>query len=317
MWVIEYGYSPALDDPLLEQLHLKKIAERSIDPKLMYGNDADDMRMSGKGIDPDVNIYDLTNDPVAYAAERCDLVNAIYPKMKDRFENNNQSYQELLQAYLISSGEYGNQIRIMTRQIGGVHYDRSYPGQGAKVRPLEPVKEEKQKQAMAALAKYAFAPDAWNNAMMLYNYLLEQRRGFDHFSKNEDPQIHERVLGMQTQCLSHLLHENVLQRITDSQLYGNTYSLDEVITDLTNAIFQADLKTEVNTFRQNLQVLYIEQLISIVQSKTKYDNVSQAVAYSELKKIETMMTTATSPNGLTKAHRGYVKALIQDAMDDK
>ncbi|MBX7051431.1 MAG: zinc-dependent metalloprotease [Flavobacteriales bacterium] len=317
LWVIEYGYSPALDDPKLEEYRLKKITERSTEPNLMYGNDADDMRMSGKGIDPDVNIYDLTNDPVAYAAERCELVNHILPKLKDRFEKNNQSYHELLQAYLIASGEYANQIRIMTRQIGGVHYDRSYAGQGAKVRPFEPVSEAKQKAALDALAKYAFAPDAWSKANSLYNYLLEQRRGFDHFAFSEDPKIHQRVLSMQRECLSHLLHASVLQRITDSQMYGNTYSLDEYFTSLTNAMFQADAKTGVNTFRQNLQVEYTTRLAEMLDPKGRYDHISRAMAMSELKRIDNMMATGTSPDALTKAHRDYVRSIVKSALEPK
>lgn len=316
-WVIEYGYSTAMSDDLAETVRLKKIADRSTDPKLMYGNDADDMRSSGRGIDPDVNIYDLTNDPVAYAAERCELVNSILPKLKDKFQRSNQSYQEMLQAYLITTGEYGNQLRVMTRQIGGVHYDRSYFGQDTKVRPFEPVSEEKQKAAMAALAKYAFSPTAFDKASGVYNYLLEQRRGFNHFSSNEDPHIHQRFLFMQKECLNHLLHENVLQRITDSQLYGNTYSLDEYLVELTNSIFSADAKTTVNTMRQNLQIEYVNRLAAMLDEKSRYDNVSKSMALSELKRIDSMMATGASPDALTKAHRDHVRSIVKNALEAK
>lgn len=317
LWVIEYGYSPSMGDAMTEELRLKKIADRSTDPRLMYGNDADDMRSSGRGIDPDVNIYDLTNDPVAYAAERCDLVNAILPKLQQKFQKSNQSYHEMLQAYLITTGEYANQLRVMTRQIGGVHYDRSYFGQDTKVRPLEPVSEAKQKAAMSALSKYAFAPTAWDNASNAYNYLLEQRRGFNHFSNNQDPHIHQRILNMQKECLNQLLHQNVLQRITDSQLYGNTYTLDKAMADLTNAIFSADAKTSVNTIRQNLQIEYVERLADMLGEKSTYDNVSKSMALSELKRIDTMMAAGTSPDALTKAHREHVRSIVKSVLEGK
>jgi hypothetical protein len=317
MWVIDYGYSQAMSDPMGEQLRLKKITDMSTNPLLMYGNDADDMRSSGRGIDPDVNIYDLTNDPVGYAAERCDLVNTILPGIKDKFSKNDQSYQELLQAYFITTGEYANQIRVMTRQIGGVHYNRSYPGQRAPVKPLEPVTEDKQKAAMKALAKYAFAPAAFDAANGVYNYLLEQRRGFNHFGENEDPNIHERILFMQKECLNQLLHEKVLLRITDSKIYGNTYTLDEVMMDLTNSIFQDDLKSAVNTFRQNLQIEYLNRLVKILDPKGFYDNVSKSMALSELKRIDQMMATATSADALTKAHREHCRMIVKKAMEAK
>lgn len=317
-WVIEYGYSPEAADDFTEKLRLKKITDRSVASDLAYGNDADDMRSSGKGIDPDVNIYDLSNDPVAYAVERCELVNSLLPGLKDKYSKSNESYEELLQAYLIVTGEYANQLRIMTRQIGGVHYDRSYFGQATDKLPLKPVDETKQKAAMSALSKYAFAPDAFSKSENLYNYLLAQRRGFSHFSESVDPKIHSRIVNMQGECLNHLLHPNVTRRIVDSKLYGNTYTLDEYFTDLTNSIFQADLKTEVNTFRQMLQIMYVKRLIDIINppkdsflSSTTH---TRTMALSELKRIDASMSSASSPDGLTKAHRDHVKQLIKDAL---
>lgn len=315
-WVIEFGYSESMADPIGEEYRIKKILDRSVNHELAYGNDADDMRSSGRGIDPDVNIYDLTDDPVAYAAERCELVNTILPKLQTRFEKKNQSYEVLLQAYLVCTGEYATQLRIMSRQIGGVHYDRAYPGQGSLVKPLEPVSEAKQKAAMAALSKYAFAPDAFNKAQDQFNYLLSQRRGFNHFSNNPDPRIHTRILAMQEEVLNHLLHENVMQRITDSQLYGNKYTLDKVMTDLTNAIFSADASGNVNTMRQNLQVEYTQRLASMFDEKSKYDHVSKGFALSELKRIDKMMATGAG-DALTKAHREHVRFVVKQVMEGK
>ena len=122
---------------------------------------------------------------------------------------------------------------------------------------------------------------------------------------------------MQRECFNHLLHPNVMQRITDSQVYGNTYSLDEVMIDLTNSIFQADAKTKVNTVRQNLQVEYVKRLAAFQDEKRGYDHVSKGMALAELKRIDTMMATGTSPDALTKAHRDHVRKLIADAMENR
>lgn len=314
-WVIEYGYSEALSDDAAEAARLEAILSRSNEPDLMFGNDADDMRSSGRGIDPDVNIYDLSDDPVAYASERCELVNVIMPKILDEYTIDEQSYHELRNAYFVLTGEYGIQMRVMTRQIGGVHYDRSYPNQDSGKRPYEPVSEEDQKAAMAALAKYAFAPDAFNVPEDLYNHLQHQRRGFNHFVNNEDPRIHGRILSMQKACLSHLLHPNVTTRILDSEVYGNTYTLDEVMTDLTDAIFKADLKKNVNTVRQNLQVEYVKSLININGEKSRHSHAAKGMAIYELNRIKRNMQSASSPSTLTKAHRQHIIKLINDAMN--
>ncbi len=312
LWVIEYGYSPALSDPMVEELRLKKISDRSIDPRLAYGNDADDMRMTGRGIDPDVNIYDLSSDPVAYASERCDLVLSMLPQLKDKFTNSNESYQGLMRAYLLATGEYGGQLRIMTRQIGGVHYDRSFFGQGTEKLPLTPVAEEKQVAAMKALGKYAFAPNAFQGHEDMYRYMLAQRRGF---SGSSDPKIHDRALEMQQECLNHLLHPAVLNRVVDSQEYGNTYTLDKVLTDLTNAIFKEDLNGNVNTIRQNLQIAYTKKLIGVLDEKLGHQNVVRSMVLSEIKRIDQSMNTSIGDT-LTKAHRNHIKMLIKKALEN-
>jgi hypothetical protein len=314
-WVIDYGYSESLADPEQEEARLEKILSKSNNPDLAFGNDADDMRSSGKGIDPDVNIYDLSNDPVAYAVERCELVNKVMPQIKDEYSKDGETYHELHNAYMILTGEYGNQIRVMTRQIGGVHFQRSLHGQESETKPYTPVSEADQKAAMKALAKYAFAPDAFSVPDEIFNYLQRQRRGFDHFSANDDPRIHDRILAIQVGCLSHLLHPNVLKRITDSQMYGNTYDLGSYMDDLTDAIFKADLRTNVNSTRQNLQIEYTERLTAMLSSKAKFDHISVSMALYELDRIDKMMKSASSLSVLTKAHRAHVIQMIKDAKD--
>ncbi|MEI9810784.1 MAG: zinc-dependent metalloprotease [Bacteroidota bacterium] len=68
LWAIEYGYTPFSEGE--EASGLKKILSRSSDPKLVFGNDGDDMRAPGKAMDPRVNVNDLTSDPIAYAEDR-------------------------------------------------------------------------------------------------------------------------------------------------------------------------------------------------------------------------------------------------------
>jgi Met-zincin len=246
------------------------------------------------------------------------LVNTLLPALNQKNAPNGQSYQELLQSYLIATGEYGIQLRVMTRQIGGVHYDRSFAGQVTDKMPLMPVTEDKQKAAMTALAKYAFAPDAFKHFSDGANFLLEQRRGFSHFTQNEDPQLHDRVLAMQVECLSHLLHPNVQQRISDSQLYGGTYSLDKVMTDLTDAIFKADMKGDVNTLRQNLQTEYVQRLAAMLDPKSNYDHVSRGMAAYVLKQLDQQLAASTAlGNTLTKAHREHLRTIIHKALDPK
>jgi hypothetical protein len=317
MWVIEYGYSPAVEDPAAEEARLESILSRSNRHELAFGNDADDMRSPGKAINPQVNIYDLTSDPVAYAAERCDLVRQLMPNLKSRYIVEGENFHELRNAFLVLTGEYATQLGVMSRWIGGVQFERTVSSQNPASRPFEPVAKEKQAEAMQALAKYAFAPDAFSVPDDLYNYLQMQRRGFDFFSSGEDPKILERNAGAQEAVLAHVLHPSTLQRIVDSEHYGNTYTLDLVMTDLTDAIFKADLKTKVNAQRQNLQIMYVASLVKMLDAKANIITPAKSMAIHELKRIRMQMATAAKADTQTKAHRDHVVMLVDHAMEAK
>ena len=313
-WVIEYGYSVGLEDADAEAARLGAILERSTDPLLQFGNDADDMRGTGRGINPDVNIYDLSSDPVAYASERCELVNDLLPSIVENFAPGVDSHQEVLRAYYALTGEYATQLRIMTRQIAGVRYNRATPAQLDGAAPYTPVSEADQKAAMKALAKYAFAPDAFEAQADVLAYLQAQRRGFGFFGRNEDPKIHARVASAQKAALAQLV-PSVLMRILDSGLYGNTYDLDEYMRDLTKAIFRADLRTGVNTYRQNLQLMYVEALIKALDDKSRLNMVAQSVVLDQLRRIDRAQRDAALPDGLTGAHRAHIRHLIEVALE--
>ncbi|MFT6152553.1 MAG: hypothetical protein ACJAY9_001956 [Flavobacteriales bacterium] len=315
-WVIEYGYSQALENETTEEKRLTKILSRSTDPKLVFGNDADDMRAPGKGIDPMVNIYDLSNDPVAYGVDRINLIDTkLIPQIITKYAKDNQSYMELRNAYLSLSGQKARQLNVMTRQIGGVYVNRAFEGQATNLDPLTPVPYEKQKAAMVALTKYAFSPEVFEVDQKLMRHLQAQRRGFGFYSSGEDPKIHDRNLRTQTMLLMHLLHPNVLKRITDTELYGNTYKLPEYLTDLTDAIFKQDRKTAVNSSRQNLQLLYTNYLIQYLGNKKTLMSTRSQVLYqlNEVLKI----SKENSDDLSTKAHKIHLNLIIKNTLETK
>ena len=170
---------------------------------------------------------------------------------------------------------------------------------------------------MNALKKYVFAPDAFKAPKDLYNYLAAQRRGFNFFGGPEDPKIHRVVLANQTRVLAHIMHPNTLQRISDSELYGNQYTLSAFMTDLNNAMFKPDVYGSINSFRQNLQATYTKRLINMVTGKTasRFTVASQSMAIYNLKNIKTWVSNATG-NRATKAHKSHLKMLINNALKE-
>jgi hypothetical protein len=312
LWAIEYGYTPFSEAE--EEAGLNKILSRSTDPQLAFGNDADDMRSPGGGIDPRVNVNDQTNDMVAYGEDRFKLVNMMMPKLKSRFSKTGQSYQELRQRYLQLNNQRLGMAAAVSRYIGGVYVDRSFVGQKTTTAPFTPVPMAYQKKAMALLGKYVFAPDAFEADKTLFPYLQVQRRGFGFFGTTEDVKPQNIFVSIQLNTLAQLLHPTTLSRINNSGLYGNTYSVANVMNDLSSDIFAADLKTNVNLFRQNLQTEFVKASASIVSAPAGYDNASKAAALYTLRKIKTQLGGAVSTDEQTKAHRANLAFLIDKAL---
>jgi len=312
IWAIEFGYKNVRNNSELET-----ILKRSTEPELIFGNDADDMRRPGKAIDPRVMVGDLSNDQITYSINRIKLVKTLLTKLKDQYTTEGKSYQELVIAYGILQKQAAKASGIISRFIGGVYVERAMQGQINAKQPYTAVEYAKQKRAMKALSDYLFAPNANNTPKELYNYLARQRRGFDFFSGPEDPKLHRNVLKSQRNVLRHLLHYNTLQRVVDSELYGNKYSIGEYMTDLNNAVFKADIYGNVNTFRQNLQVEYVNMLIKILTGNTKgrYGNISRSMVLYNIKIVK-KMTANSNGNIITRAHKSHLTTLINNALKE-
>jgi hypothetical protein len=311
IWAVQFGYTPFKTGK--ERFEL---LNQSTKPELIFGNDADDMRSPGKAIDPRVMTGDQSNDAIQYSIDRIEISNNLMENIKDNFIKNDDSYQELRRAYYVLSGQQASAANIISRYIGGVYVDRAMAGQDGAKQPYTPVSLEDQKRAMNALKNYVFAPKAFEAPNDLYNYLAMQRRGFNFSSGPEDPKIHSQVLTYQKNVLNHILHPNTLQRITDSQLYGNSYSLSAFMTDLNHAIFKADIYGSVNSFRQNLQLEYTNMLIDMLIGKqnSSFTHTAKSMALYNLKAIRAM----ASPSGdiASRAHKQHLRTLIDIALKE-
>lgn len=313
LWAIEFGYTPTANE-MEEKTFRKKVLGRSTEPDLTFGNDADDMRSPGKAIDPRVNVNDMSSDAVAYAEDRFKLVNAILPKLKEKYAKPDDSYAELRARYNLLNGQRNSMAAAVSRYIGGVYVDRSFVGQNTTSKPFTPVSMAQQKKAMDVLSKYVFSPTAFAIDQQLFPYLQQQRRGFGFFSSTEDFKVTSTINNLSSAVLAHILHPVTLQRITNSRLYGNEYSAADVLTDLSKSIFDADLKTSVNVYRQYLQTAYVKMLAGISDEKSSYDDVSKAAARYALKKIKTSLATAVSTTDEVKAHRSNLVFMIDNAL---
>lgn len=306
IWAIQYGYTP-------DEAALPAILARSTETELAFGNDADDMRSPGGGIDPRVMINDLSDDPVGWAAQRVEIVNETLARLPEIFEREGETYQGLLTSYQLLSGQRFGAANVATRHIGGVYNNRAVVGQPGAERPFIPVPEAKQREALRVLEAAMFGPDAFMIEEAYADRLQRQRRLFDHFGSNEDPSLHSRAFGQQMALLAHLTHPNVLDRLQDSRRYGGTYSAAEYMRDLTRIMYARDVGGEPNTYRQNLQVAYLQRLIALT-SDAGVSPSGRSAALAAIQDVKNRVGPAWMPDLFgsreARAHRAHLRLLI-------
>ncbi|MEQ9467307.1 MAG: zinc-dependent metalloprotease [Ekhidna sp.] len=312
-WAIEYGYK--VFDPKEEEAGLNEILSRSTQPELLFGNDADDMRAPGRGIDPRAQTWDQTSQPIEYAIDRFKLIDQSLKGLMEKVAKENASYQYFNNSYNFLTRDWWVGLTAISRYPGGVYVDRAFIGQEGATKPFTPVPYALQKRAMKAINTYGFSPNAMKTPSEVYNYLQNQRRGFDFWGQTEDPKIHDRILAFQQNILNHMMHARTWQRIIDTEMYGNTYKLSEYATDMTDGIFSEDISGSVNYRRQNLQTEYVNRLVGILMGD-EYNHVSKAESFRQLKSIDKMLAKAKSPDSTTAGHREYLAYLIEQAMDE-
>ena len=307
-WAIKFGYTPNLTEE-----ERRSILSESNKPEHMFANDSEDMRSAGWGIDPRAMINDLTNDPITYSVQRIELVNHAQKELPDKFANKAKSWEEYRNAHKIILREHQRALEVVSRYIGGVYVERSNPQDPNRKEPYTPTPSEEQRRAMSVLSQHAFSSEAFPINSSLLSKVQLERRMFDLRGEHEDPQMHKTILGIQNKVLDHILNAWTLSRITDTQLYGNDYSVYEVIDDLTEAIFIEDINSEVSSIRRNLQTSYVRRLIGILAADY-YDEFATAAAYSSLRDIEKLMKKSSSHEP-TKAHRKLIYWIIDSGLN--
>ncbi|SMF03832.1 protein of unknown function [Alteromonadaceae bacterium Bs31] len=315
-WAVEFGYRPALADPAAEKQRQEQLLARSTEAQLAFANDADDMRSPGKGIDPRALIFDQSSDPIRFAQHQLSYIRQMQGKLRHTLSTENDSYQPLLVGYQLSLKQFQRHLEVVSRFIGGIYVDRALVGQkGAAETPFTPVAVEDQRRALAILSNELFSPFAFNSFDSNAAFLLEQRRGFNHFEYTLDPKLHETALSIQRLILDQLTHPRVVARLVDSAQYGNQFTLEELFVSLTDAIFKDDMKGEVNSYRQNLQLDFTQRLINIVKGKD-HSSVAQSMALNRLHWVEKAMKKNLRGSLATKAHREHILYRINKALEN-
>ena len=303
---IKYGYSPELLKKDLDNL-LEKYSTK----EYLFGNDGDDMRSPGKGIDPRINTGDMSNDPVGYAKDRIILSQNLIPKLYDTLKTKSDSWESIYQGYRILLRQIHTSAEIISRQIGGVYINRGFMSDRDQD-PYKVVPYEIQKESIKILSEHYFDSEKFILPPNIANKMQRERRSFDFFGKTEDPKFHNMILKGQKRVLKHFTNSRVLKRLTDTSLYGNKYLPNELFRDLTSSIFDESKSRKLNGIDQNLQAYYLKRLIMIFKSGS-FDSPSISASLASLEKIKAY-TFSPSYDEATENHKKLIRLRIENLL---
>lgn len=256
-WAIEYAYKPV--DPAQEQQELAKIAARSNEPQLAFGTDQD---ASGFNLDPDVNLYDLGSDPLAFFQRRLAISRELWDRVQNRTLKPGESYEVLRRSFDYGFQQFARTLPVVVKYVGGVTYLRDHAGTGRAT--FTPVPLPRQRAALQMLTDSLFKTDSFK-----FSPATISRLAADHFSMRGRPDVSvgARVLALQSAALDQLMSDGVAIRLLDSQEKledsKQVLGLGELYGTLQNAVW-SELRSgrDISGMRRNLQREHLKRLVA-------------------------------------------------------
>ena len=261
-WAIEYAYREI--DAANEASELARIAGRSTEPALAYGDDYDAGGGPLLGIDPAVNRFDLGNDPLEYYKRRMALNRELWDRAQNRKLKPGESYERLATSMSYGFRELAQVAPLAAKYIGGVTHYRDRAGTD---RPLyEPVPSARQREALSLLSK-----DLFDAASFRFKPEFLSRIGIDHYERpnNPDFSVSNAVLNVQSTVLDYLLSDAVAARLLNSADKvadpSRLLRLPDLYDGLQSAIW-SELKsgTDIRSMRRNLQREHVRRIANVL-----------------------------------------------------
>ena len=256
-WAIEYAYKPM--EPAQEKAELAKIASRSNEPLLAFGTDQD---ASGFNMDPDVNVFDLGSDPLAYFQRRLTISRELWDRVQNRTLKPGESYEVLRRSFDYGFQQFARTLPVVVKYVGGVTYLRDHAGTGRAT--FTPVPLPRQREALQMLTNSLFKVDSFK-----FSPAMISRLGSDHFSTRGRPDVSVggRVLSLQATALDQLMSDAVAVRLLDSQEKvenrKQALGLPELYATVQDSVW-SELRSgkDINGMRRNLQREHLKRLVA-------------------------------------------------------
>ena len=324
-WAIEYAYKPIA--PAQEKEELAKIAARSGEPELAFGNDIDaGFGGSAEGMDPQVNRRDLGSDPLDYAMRRLTLSRELWTRLQERRLKPGESYEMLRRNFLAGLTQLGNAGAVGAKYVGGVVYVRDHAGSGRD--PFTPVPAAKQRAALKLIADGLLSVDSFRLRPEFVRRLTVDQ--FDRFRDDAgssaiapDIVLTTRMLSVQRAMLDQLMSDGVATRIAEGEFRqtrdNQSFRLSELYDTLQDAIW-SELKTgrDIGSFRRNLQREYLRRIAgTLLQPSQAVQADARALQRENAKVLLAQIKVAKSRGTYSKeahAHLAECENTLEEAL---
>lgn len=332
LWAIEYAYRPLT--PGKEEAELKTIASRSGDPLLGYATDEDALgTYSPYSMDPYVNQFDASADPLAFERRQLALVRELWAHAEERLVAPGDGYQVLRRVLSRSFRELQKGAGISSKFVGGVQLSRARSGDAGGRPPLEPVPAAKQREALAFLSEQIFADAGYRPPSTILARLAPERMyglsGLDAFfsgTQRLDYPWHDLVLGVQATALDRVLHPVVLDRVLDNEVLfrasgQEVFTMAELFGSLEDSVW-TELKAPapISSTRRNLQREHLRHLLRLALRTNGGQAAPEdatTLARASLVRLgsQTLTAAAAVTDATTKAHLVETNARISAALN--
>ncbi len=265
-WAIEYAYKPL--DPATETVELGRIAARSTESALAYGDDSDaGGGANNDGMDPLVNRFDLGDDPLAYYKKRLKLSQELWARLQDRKPQPGEDPLRQRRVLLSGFNQLQRAADLVSKYVGGMHALRDLPGSTgrASFTPVDPVKQREALQFLAtglfSATSFRFRPEFLSGLTVDYN----------EWDRGGPVNLRAVVLRAQTAAMDRLLSGNTAQRLLDLPNYlapaqrRSMISLSEVYETLQHSIWsELSSGAEIDVLRRGLQREHLKRLQTVL-----------------------------------------------------
>jgi Met-zincin/Domain of unknown function (DUF5117) len=245
-WAIEYGYRsfPNVRSSSDEAVALSRIASRSTAPGLAYGTDEDATSIS---IDPRIQRFDLSSDPLAYVDEQFRIDDDVARHLTAHYPGDTRSFQDMRSGLITLLNSELTGSLLAAKYVGGIYTSRSHRSEPGAPLPFSAIPRAQQRRAFDLLDRWVLSSRAFRFSPELLNAAAPNRYGL-HWAANRigrtDFPIREVIAELQDDVIGEMFSPVNLARVGDEELKvrkaGDTMTLADLFA-WTNAAIYDDL----------------------------------------------------------------------------